>query len=158
MPETTSFTVELEQGDGFDFRIRFDWPGVADVLADEPEPLGHRHGPNAARLLVAAVGNCLAASLVFCLKTKFKDGLGPVRAQATGTIERNARGRYRVGGIEVAIRLSEAAGSLPHFDRCAAQFEDFCIVTESVRKGIPVSVSVVDATGRTVHQGAAAAP
>jgi hypothetical protein len=32
-----------------------------------------------------------------------------------------------------------------------AQFEDFCVVTESVRHGIPVSVKVVDAAGRTLH-------
>jgi hypothetical protein len=32
-----------------------------------------------------------------------------------------------------------------------AQFEDFCVVTESIRHGIPVSVEVVDAAGRTVH-------
>jgi hypothetical protein len=33
-----------------------------------------------------------------------------------------------------------------------AQFEDFCVVTESIRHGIPVSVEVVDAAGRTVHE------
>jgi hypothetical protein len=32
------------------------------------------------------------------------------------------------------------------------QFEDFCLVTESVRHGMPVSVKVVDAAGRTVHE------
>jgi hypothetical protein len=38
---------------------------------------------------------------------------------------------------------------VPHpSDRCLAQFEDFCIVTESVRHGIPVGVRVVDNMGQ----------
>jgi hypothetical protein len=39
-------------------------------------------------------------------------------------------------------------------DRCSAQFEDFCIVTGSIRQGIPVSVKVKDAAGRVVHENA----
>ncbi len=31
-------------------------------------------------------------------------------------------------------------------------FEDFCIVTQSVRQGIPVHVEVKDAKGKVVHQ------
>jgi hypothetical protein len=38
------------------------------------------------------------------------------------------------------------------------QFEDFCLVTESVRHGMPVSVKVVDAAGRTVHESGDAQP
>jgi hypothetical protein len=30
------------------------------------------------------------------------------------------------------------------------KFEDFCVVTESVRRGIPVGVRVVDAAGKPV--------
>jgi hypothetical protein len=37
---------------------------------------------------------------------------------------------------------------MPHQERCLEQFEDFCIVTQSIRQGIPVSVSVVDAIGK----------
>lgn len=152
MPETPSFTITLEQEQGFDFRVKFDWPDNPDLLLDEPEPLGKRHGPNAARLVAAAVGNCLAASLVFCLRTKFKQDPGPLRASVTGQLARNERGRMRIGGLSVRIELAEDAGALQHLERCMAQFEDFCVVTESIRHGIPVSVEVVDAAGRTVHE------
>jgi organic hydroperoxide reductase OsmC/OhrA len=147
-----SFTLTLEQEKGYEFRVKFDWPGVADLVLDEPEPLGGKRGPNAARLVAAAVANCLSASLVFCMQGKFKQKPGPIKARATGTLERNERGRYRIAGIEVAIALSDKVGVIQHFDRCAEQFEDFCIVTESIRKGIPVSVSVKDAAGRVVHE------
>jgi organic hydroperoxide reductase OsmC/OhrA len=151
MTETTGFTIRLEQEEGFDFRVKFDWPGNPDLLLDEPEPLGHRHGPNAARLVAAAVGNCLSASLVFCLKTKFKQNPGPVRASVTGQLARNERGRIRIGGLSVRIELAEGTEALQHLERCMAQFEDFCVVTESIRHGIPVDVEVVDANGRSLH-------
>lgn len=136
-----SFTVELERLDGFEFRARFDAPAGAELLLDEPPPLGEGKGPNAARLVAAAVGNCLAASLVFCLQNKFRGNPGRVRATATGRLERNERGRYRIAGVDVTITLPEGV-ELPHLDRCLAQFEDFCIVTESIRRGIPVNVKV----------------
>ena len=147
------FTFTLEQQEGYEFRVKFDWPDVAELVVDEPEPLGRKRGPNAARLVAAAVANCLSASLVFCLQGKFKQNPGPIKAQVSGRLERNDRGRYRIEGIDVAIALSDEAGAIQHFDRCAEQFEDFCIVTESIRKGIPVKVSVTDAAGKLVHQG-----
>ena len=106
MTESTAFTITLQQEEGFDFRVKFDWPDNPELLLDEPEPLGHRHGPNAARLIAAAVGNCLSASLVFCLKTKFKQNPGPLRATVTGTLARNERGRMRIGGLAVRIELA----------------------------------------------------
>lgn len=152
MTEASGFTIHLEQEEGFDFRVKFDWPDNSDLLLDEPEPLGHRHGPNAARLVAAAVGNCLSASLLFCLKTKFKQNPGPLRARVTGQLARNERGRIRIGGLAVRIELAESAEALQHLERCMEQFEDFCVVTESIRQGIPVSVQVVDKEGRTVHE------
>ncbi len=149
--ETLRFNVELEQREGFEFVVRFDWP-VAELKLDEPEPLGRRAGPNAARLVAAAVANCLSASLVFCLRTKFKQNPGPVRAMATGRLERNARGRYRIAGIDVVLSISERRGELPHQERCLEQFEDFCVVTESIRAGIPVAVSVVDGEGALLYE------
>jgi uncharacterized OsmC-like protein len=155
MSEQMSFSLQLEQAEGFEFKVKFDWPDVAELLLDEPEPLGKKLGPNAARLVAAAVGNCLSASLVFCLRTKFKQNLGPVKANVTANLERNERGRFRIAGVNVRIDLADDAAALGHFERCMEQFEDFCIVTESVRKGIPVAVQVVDSTGRTVHDSGA---
>jgi organic hydroperoxide reductase OsmC/OhrA len=155
MSEQMSFSLQLEQTEGFEFKVKFDWPDVAELLLDEPEPLGKKHGPNAARLIAAAVANCLSASLVFCLRTKFKQNPGPVKANVTARLERNERGRFRIAGLDVKIDLADDAAALGHFDRCMEQFEDFCIVTESVRQGIPVAVRVVDSTGRTVHQSGA---
>ena len=114
MSETSSFNVELEQGDGYEFRVKFDAPGVPELLLDEPQPLGAGRGPNAARLVAAAVANCLSASFVFCMRGKFRGALGRLRARATARLERDPRGRFRIAGIEVEIRLAEEAGNAGH--------------------------------------------
>ena len=152
MSESLSFKLELEQLQDYEFRVKFDWPDVAELTLDEPAPLGRATGPNAARLIGAAVANCLSSSLLFCMR-KFKQTPGTLRAEVTGELARNERGRLRLGRFDVTIRLADAVGDIKHFDRCLQQFEDFCVVTESVRKGIPVGVRVVDVAGREVYAG-----
>lgn len=151
-----SFELELVQQRDYEFNVKFDWPDVAELHLDEPPPLGRASGPNASRLIGAAVANCLSASLLFCLQGKFRNTPGPLRAQVQGQLERNAEGRLRIGRIDVTIRLGDDAQALKHLDRCLAQFEDFCVVTESVRRGIPVGVRVVDASGQALFEAGAA--
>ena len=149
MDEAPTFKLALEQLEDYEFRVKFDWPDVPELVLDEPAPLGRSAGPNAARLIAAAVADCLSSSLLFCMR-KFKQAPGRLRAEVTGALARNDRGRLRIGRFDVIIRLADDAGEIKHFDRCLQQFEDFCVVTESVRSGIPVGVRVVDGAGREV--------
>lgn len=149
MNDAPHFSLQLEQIDQFEFRVKFDLPKATDLVLDEPPPLGGGKGPNAARLIGAGVANCLASSLVFCMG-KFHESPGHLRAEVTGGMVRNERKRLRLGHFDVTIHLPCRASEIAHLDRCLAQFEDFCIVTESVRHGIPVGVRVVDADGHEV--------
>lgn len=142
------FTLTLSRQQDYRFNVQFDLAGVPDLQLDEPPPLGAGAGPNASRLLAAAVANCLSASLLFCLG-KFKQDPQGITAHVTGKMVRNEQGRLRVGGIAVHIRLEQAVDRLAH---CAGQFEEFCVVTDSVRNGIPVSVQVRDAAGQLIYQ------
>lgn len=151
MSEDLAFTINLEQEQDYQFRVKFDWGNVPDLLLDSGEPLGGATGPDAERLLAAAVANCLSASLLFCMR-KFKQTPGNLRTRATGMLARNDKGRLRVGGLDVAIYLSDPAEKINHFDRCTQQFEDFCVVTESIRHGIPVKVRVLDGNGKVVYE------
>jgi uncharacterized OsmC-like protein len=150
MGDEQSFEVSLEQVEDFEFRVHFDGTALEDLSTDEPPPQGRNAGPNPARMLLVAVANCLAASLLFSLR-KFSNKPGSLRAKARAHLARNAQGRWRVAGMEVDLQLADPAASLQHIERALAQFEDFCIVTESVRAGAPVAVSVHDAEGREVH-------
>jgi organic hydroperoxide reductase OsmC/OhrA len=140
------FTLELRQQADFRFAVEFDAGALPTLLTDEPPPLGGGAGPNPARLLGAAVANCLAASLLFALR-KFRNSAEPLRAVASVAVARNPQGRLRHGRIGVELHLAAAARDLRAIDRVLAQFEDFCIVTQSVRAGIQVDVTVIDREG-----------
>lgn len=150
MSDTQKITLTLEQEHDYAFRIHFDETGIPDLLTDEPEPLGEGAGPNPSRMLVAAVANCLSASLLFALR-KFKNQPGKLVTTAIAELTRNEQGRFRVSHIQADIQLAEAADAHASLERILAQFENFCIVTESVRHGIDVSVSITDAEGVRVH-------
>lgn len=153
MSETQTLRLTLEQESHYAFRIRFDETDIPDLLTDEPEPLGKGEGPNPTRLLLSAVANCLSASLLFALR-KFKNSPGKLVTQATAELVRNEQGRLRVGHIHADIRLAEAGAAHASLERILAQFENFCVVTESVREGIDVSVSITDADGVQLHGAA----
>jgi len=136
-------TIDLVQQVDYRFEARFENPAVPALTTDESPPLGGDAGPNPVRLLVVAVANCLAASLLFSLR-KFKNDPGPLRARATASMARNEQNRLRVGRVQVEIRLGVAAAGLKQLDRALAQFEDFCTVTQSVRAAFPVDVRVLD--------------
>lgn len=156
MSEIRTFSIRLTEEADYVFRIAFDETPIPDLHTDEESPLGGDSGPNPARLLVAAVANCLSASLLFALR-KFKNSPGAITARATGRLERNAEKRWRIGQVDVEIDLPGAASDYSQLDRLLGQFEDFCIVTESVRNGIPVDVKVRDAAGDILHDSTRAA-
>lgn len=143
------FTLSVERVRDFEFIVRFP-QGDTLLRLDEPAPLGHDRGPNAARVLTAAVANCLSASLLFCLQ-KSRHAVVHLAATATTTVAPNARGRWRIANIAVELQLTLADGTPQQARQCVGLFEDFCTVTESVRQGIPVSVAVVDGNGERLY-------
>jgi organic hydroperoxide reductase OsmC/OhrA len=150
--EETRFTIYLEQLENYEFKVKFDWGAAQDIVLDEPPPLGERNGPNASRLLAAAVANCLSASLLFCLH-KAEVPTGTLRSEATCILTRNQQKRLRVGGVNVRMELLDVDENVQkRLKRCLSMFEDFCVVTASLREGIPVQVDVFDREGNLLHQ------
>jgi organic hydroperoxide reductase OsmC/OhrA len=144
--EGFSFTMDL--ADGYRFLVDFAQEDVPALLMDEPEPLGSGSGPNAARVLAAAVGNCLSASALYCLRRARIDVQG-MHTTVSGSLERNDAGRLRVSGVRVLIEPVVEESQQPRMRRCLELFEDFCVVTQSVRAGIAVDVAVEPISGAT---------
>ena len=136
--------VHLTQEQDYRFQIAFGGE-VPGLIADEPPPLGHGNGPSPVQLLAAAVGSCLSDSLLFALR-KFKQNSDPLRCEVQADVGRNPDGRMRILHIKAVLTLGLPAAQLQHLDRTLDQFEEFCIVTQSVRQGIPVTVEVYDAS------------
>lgn len=149
----TTVSVSMEMIKDYEFRVKFS-DNLPELLMDEPEPLGGGHGPAASKVLSAAIGNCLSASLAFCLR---KARIDPqvLRTTVTTAIERNERGRMRIGKSHVLITLGVSDEDRGRIGRCTQLFEDFCVVTASVRQGIDVKVQIIDDRGETVYDSPA---
>lgn len=138
-------SVSMRQQEDYRFANEFG-EGIEVLLSDEDPPVGTGKGPSPVQLLAAAVGNCLAASLLFALR-KFKQAPEPIRARVDPVIGRNEEKRLRVQRLKVRLDLGVPADRLQHLERALAQFEDFCTVTASVRGAVPVDIEVFDSSG-----------
>ncbi len=153
MSEKSDFTLELEQLDGYQFRVRFDLDGVDDLVVDEPPPLGQGSGPNPSRMLALAAANCLSASLLYCV-SRNRPPAGSLRARVHCRMARNDRGRLRIGGLAVTLEVDGELADAARMKRCLELFEEFCVVSASLRDGLPVAVEVVTREGEVLHSSA----
>lgn len=142
------FGLRIEQVDGYEFRVRFDKEQYAELHMDEPAPLGKDTAPNPARILAAAIGNCLTASLLFCMKRRHAE-LSGITSEVNVELVRNEKKRLRVGRVDVTLHPKIAADDAA-LAACLSTFEDFCVVTQSVREGVDVHVSVVPDSGSAI--------
>jgi uncharacterized OsmC-like protein len=98
MAELPQFTFTMEQKQDMQFLVKFDSDEIDDLLLDEPEPIGTGKGPNASRILGAAVANCLSASLLFCLRKARQEPTG-IKATITGSMTRTDKGVLLGSGL-----------------------------------------------------------
>jgi uncharacterized OsmC-like protein len=141
MGAMTEFTITIDQVQDFEFRVKFDNPNHAELILDDGPPLGHDAGPSASRILAAAIGNCLSASLLMCAR-KSRVEMGLMKTRVTTRIDRSEKGRLRIRGVDVELDPSIAEADRDKARRCLSLFEDYCTVTQSVREGFPINVTV----------------
>jgi uncharacterized OsmC-like protein len=139
LSESTFTKLKLIQG--YKFQAKFDAADIPDLLVDESKPLGENSGPNPTRLLSVAVGHCLSSSLIFCL-SKARIKVKNLETTIKATHERTEEGRLRIRKLEVQMRLDVDENDKKRAARCLGIFENYCTVTQSVRKGIDVTVNV----------------
>jgi uncharacterized OsmC-like protein len=140
-PAAGDFAVVLTRRAGYAFDVDPGVPGAAGFVIDEPAPLGAGSAASPARALVSALAACLGSTLLYCL-AKSRIEVRDFRIEASGQYVRNERGRLRLGGLHVKLFPDVAAADVGRMQRCLEVFEDYCILSESLRQGLPVVVGV----------------
>ena len=140
MSEEKTLTIELERLKDYSFRVDFG-KGIESLVTDEAPPVGSGSGPNPSMMLAAAMGNCLSASLLFCLQKSRAPAKG-LKTKVTSKTTRNEKGRWRITEVQVTLTPEIDKEYAAQMERCAALFQDFCIVSKSIEQGIPLKVEV----------------
>ena len=141
MPDESEVSFSLALREGYAFTVDFGDAGIPPMTIDETPPLGHNEGPNPSRVLAASIAGCLGASLLFCLRKAHVD-VATLQADVRVTNGRNEKGRLRVKKVAVRLAPSVPVDQHGRMARCLEIFEDFCVVTASVREGVEIDVKV----------------
>ncbi len=143
-----SVVTRLKFLEGYRFSVEFDRGDLPHLTMDEPKPIGDGAGPDSIRLLSAAVGHCLSSSLIYTLKMALVK-VQNLQTTVNLTMERSETGRQTVKRIAVQMNLQideayrEYLADARELKYALEFFENFCTVTQSVRKGINVEVNLV---------------
>jgi uncharacterized OsmC-like protein len=140
MSESALTTLKLLKG--YRFKVEFDIEGIPSLVVDELAPIGENAGPNPTRLLSVAVGQCLSSSLLYCLQ-KARIKVKNLETTIKVNTEKNKEGRLRILSLDTQIHLDVNEEDKVRVSRCLEIFEDYCTVTQSVRRGINVNVNIV---------------
>ncbi len=126
------------------FKLNFQNSSLPELYIDETHDMKSPEaiGPDPARLLLSAVMGCLNASFAFCLK-KAHIPLKKMNALGELTLKYNADGFLRISRMDIElIPEIEIKKGIPRMEKCMKIFHNYCTITESVRKGIPVDVKI----------------
>jgi len=139
------YTIEMKRKDNYKFEVDFESDKIPKLLMDEPPsiPGGEGQGPTASMLLAAAVGNCLSASLTFCATKKDVEVL-ELKTTVKLKRERNKEGFWRISELDVTLEPVISDNIDNKFQRCKDIYEDYCIVSQSVKKGIPLKINLLE--------------
>ena len=136
-----SIVTNLHFIEDYKFDVYFDVDYIQNMVVDEPKPIGEGSGPNAPRLLAAAVGQCASSSLIYCLN-KARIPIINLNTTVKTNLFKNEKGLTRIRSIDIQISLEVNEEYKPRLNRCLTIFEDYCTVTQSLRNGIQVNVEV----------------
>lgn len=99
-------------------------------------------GPNPSKLLALSVLGCLATSFTYCLQRE-NFSLSDIEGTAVITSKRNEKGFWRLKNIDVKLNPKiDNVEMRKRADQCRKFFEEFCVISESIREGIEIKLNL----------------
>lgn len=143
MAESETFTISIKKTGPVQFTTTFDKEHYPQLLFDEPPDYGGEEKyPDASRVLTAAVASCLSATFTMCLD-RARIPVESMETQAKCTIKENEEGYLRITHISVKlIPLWDMDITRKKKTRCVKLFKKYCIATNAVTNGVPITVDV----------------
>ncbi|MBD3195263.1 MAG: hypothetical protein GF317_09420 [Candidatus Lokiarchaeota archaeon] len=114
-----------------------------NIHIDEPGSFkGSDKGPSSVEYLLMGIGGCLGSSLSFCLQKKSVK-VDEMIINLDGKLKHTGpKMRLRLVKVDCNIFLSVKEGNQEDTEICEEQFREFCVITESIMKGIPITVNI----------------
>ncbi len=139
-PKSKFFEADIWWQHQLKFKAKLD--GFHEVEIDELEPHGTDSAPNPADYFLLAVGGCLSSSFIFSL-SKFDVSLKKMHAKVRGKYTR-VNERVRIERVDVVLEVEPSTErDLQEMKEwCIGVFRNFCIISESIRKGLPIGVTL----------------
>jgi len=139
--EEKDYAIKIKRLEGYRFEVDFGPEVRGKIVVDEDPPLGMNEGPDPSRLLAASIAHCTLSSLLFCMQ-KSKATINGLEAETRIRFGRDADRRLRIAGISIVANVSIPEGEKARLERCLPIFQDYCTVTQSVKKGIPITTEI----------------
>jgi uncharacterized OsmC-like protein len=140
MPDEYISEVGIKLEENMIFKCDFGQTMMNNLFIDEQHKNPkEKIGPNPSKLLALSVLSCLASSYAFCLQKRDFE-LSDLEGKAVITSKRNKNGLWRLKKIDIKL--------IPKIDNpkmrkratlCKKIFEQFCIISESLREGIEIN-------------------
>lgn len=114
-----------------------------DFSIDEPGSFhGTDLGPSAVEYLLIGIGGCLGTTFVYCLR-KNNIELETFEVVVDGKVSHTGpQMRLRLENVDVDLKFTpKEASSDVEINRCIKEFTQYCIVTNSIANGLPISVN-----------------
>lgn len=115
---------------------------TGNFLIDDTNLGADKVGPNPSRLLASAVMGCMSASLLYCMGKRDQSFEG-FEAEGEIITFKNEKNLWRVKEINIKMTpKTNDEAVIKRLKQCEKMFEEYCVITQSVREGITVNLEI----------------
>ncbi|MFW9949783.1 MAG: OsmC family protein [Candidatus Thorarchaeota archaeon] len=112
-----------------------------DIDIDEPHSFhGTDLGPSSVEYLLIGIGGCLSTTFIYCLQ-KRKIILKNLEVIIDGKLgHKNQKRKLRLLEVNVTLQYSIEENNSLKIQTCIKEFQQHCIVSNSIKEGFPINV------------------